>query len=274
MWLVPLVILINLLIIYLQFRNLPISMLVFTEIPTAFAGGMILLALAGTEMNTAVWVGFIALFGIAVDDGVVMATYLDQMFKRRRLTSVHDIRDATRRRGIETRPALLDDHGDNAGGAASDHVRHRARRRRGAGDGAARLRRHVPGTDHLVRRAGPLLRLQGTEDASRIARPGLGSAGRDGHPGRPRGLSRARHGNLDLPGEAPQHLRRRQPRPGPLDREPVAPCPDRSQRWEQRELLNRSLQWLKPELRLDFLLREVDQPDADLQVSQQKLGGS
>jgi len=107
-WLVPLVILINLLIIYLQFRNLPIAMIVFTEIPTAFAGAMILLASVGTEMNTAVWVGFIALFGIAVDDGVVIATYLDQIFKRRRLTSVQDIRDATVEAGLKrVRPCLM-----------------------------------------------------------------------------------------------------------------------------------------------------------------------
>jgi copper/silver efflux system protein len=108
MWLIPVVILINLLLIYLQFRNLPISMLVFTEIPTAFAGGMIALALAGVQMNTAVWVGFIALFGIAVDDGVVMATYLDQVFKRRRLTNVRDIRDATVEAGLRRiRPCLM-----------------------------------------------------------------------------------------------------------------------------------------------------------------------
>ena len=108
MWLIPLVILVNLMLIYLQFRNLPISMVVFTEIPTAFAGGMILLAVAGTEMNTAIWVGFIALFGIAVDDGVVMATYLDQIFKRRRLTSIRDIRDATVQAGLKrVRPCLM-----------------------------------------------------------------------------------------------------------------------------------------------------------------------
>ncbi len=108
MWLVPLVILINLSLIYLQFRNLPISMVVFTEIPTAFAGGMIVLALAGAEMNTAIWVGFIALFGIAVDDGVVMATYLDSIFKRRRLASVGDIRDATVAAGLKrVRPCLM-----------------------------------------------------------------------------------------------------------------------------------------------------------------------
>ncbi|HBL46190.1 MAG TPA: hypothetical protein DDZ90_22670, partial [Planctomycetaceae bacterium] len=76
MWVVPLVILTNLFIIYLQFRNFPIALAVFSGIPVAFAGGMILLAVNDIQINTAVWVGFIALFGIAVDDGVVMATYL------------------------------------------------------------------------------------------------------------------------------------------------------------------------------------------------------
>ena len=108
MWLVPLVILINLLVIYLQFRHIPITLAVFAGIPVAFGGGMILLALYGTEMNTAVWVGFIALFGIAVDDGVVIATYLDQVFTRRRLTNIADIRAATIDAGIRRiRPCLM-----------------------------------------------------------------------------------------------------------------------------------------------------------------------
>lgn len=107
-WLVPLVVLINLLIIYLQFRHWPITFAVFAGIPVAFAGGMILLAIYGTEMNTAVWVGFIALFGIAVDDGVVIATYLDQVFGRLKLTSVEDIRAATIEAGMRRiRPCLM-----------------------------------------------------------------------------------------------------------------------------------------------------------------------
>ena len=107
-WLVPLVILINLLIIYLQFRHWPITLAVFAGIPVAFAGGMVMLALFGTEMNTAIWVGFIALFGIAVDDGVVIATYLDQVFTRLKLTSVEDIRVATIEAGKRRiRPCLM-----------------------------------------------------------------------------------------------------------------------------------------------------------------------
>ncbi|MEK6238536.1 MAG: efflux RND transporter permease subunit, partial [Planctomycetales bacterium] len=78
MWIVPTVLVVNLLLIYFSFRNLPISLVVFSGIPVAFAGGMIAVAVMGVDMNTAIWVGFIALFGIAVDDGVVMATYIQQ----------------------------------------------------------------------------------------------------------------------------------------------------------------------------------------------------
>ncbi|TWU33653.1 Cation efflux system protein CusA [Novipirellula aureliae] len=108
MWLVPLVIVINLLVIYLQFRHVPITLAVFAGIPVAFGGGMILLAINGAEMNTAIWVGFIALFGIAVDDGVVIATYLDQVFTRRRLNTIADIRAATIDAGVRRiRPCLM-----------------------------------------------------------------------------------------------------------------------------------------------------------------------
>ncbi|MCA9005514.1 MAG: efflux RND transporter permease subunit [Planctomycetaceae bacterium] len=108
MWVVPLVIFTNLFIIYLQFRNFPIALAVFSGIPVAFAGGMILLAVNDIQINTAVWVGFIALFGIAVDDGVVMATYLDQVFTRKRLKNTTDIRNAVVEAGLKRiRPCLM-----------------------------------------------------------------------------------------------------------------------------------------------------------------------
>lgn len=108
MWVVPLVILTNLFIIYLQFRHVPITLTVLAGIPVAFAGGMLFLAANDIAMNTAVWIGFIALFGIAVDDGVVIATYLDQVFGRRRLECVDDIRDATVEAGLRRiRPCLM-----------------------------------------------------------------------------------------------------------------------------------------------------------------------
>lgn len=88
------------LILYLQFRRISTSLIVFSSILVAWGGGFSMLHLYGQEwflnftiggvsfrelfqlqtvhLSVAVWVGFLALFGIAVDDGVVMATYLKQ----------------------------------------------------------------------------------------------------------------------------------------------------------------------------------------------------
>ena len=108
MWIVPTVLFVNLLLIYLCFRNLPIALVVFSGIPVAFAGGMIAVAVMGVAMNTAIWVGFIALFGIAVDDGVVMATYIHQMLKRRTIGNVEDLRNAIYEAGLKRiRPCVM-----------------------------------------------------------------------------------------------------------------------------------------------------------------------
>tara|TARA_B100000809_G_scaffold251920_1_gene285993 strand:- start:9235 stop:13110 length:3876 start_codon:yes stop_codon:yes gene_type:complete len=101
---VPLALAIIFLILYFQFKSVSTSLMVFTGIAVAFAGGFIMIWLYGQDwffnfslfgenmrdlfhiktinLSVAVWVGFIALFGIATDDGVVMATYLTQTFNR------------------------------------------------------------------------------------------------------------------------------------------------------------------------------------------------
>ncbi|WP_164104320.1 efflux RND transporter permease subunit [Candidatus Laterigemmans baculatus] len=108
MWIIPLVILVNLALIYFQFRNLPISLAVFTGIPVAFAGGMVLAGYMEVELNTAVWVGFIALFGLAVDDGVVMATYIHQLLQQRQIHSIEDIRNTVYEAGLKRiRPCMM-----------------------------------------------------------------------------------------------------------------------------------------------------------------------
>ena len=108
MWIVPTVILINLLLHYLHFRNLPISLVVFSGIPVAAAGGMIAVAVMGVDMNTAMWVGFIALFGLAADDGIVMATYMRETLNRRTIRSIDDIRDAVYEAGLKRiRPCTM-----------------------------------------------------------------------------------------------------------------------------------------------------------------------
>ncbi|MEO8495940.1 MAG: efflux RND transporter permease subunit [Planctomycetota bacterium] len=108
MWLIPLVLLINFLLHYLHFRNVPIALVVFTGIPVSFAGGMIAVAIMGVEMNTAIWVGFIALFGLAADDGIVIASYIKHVLERRRIDTIDELRDAIYEAGLKRiRPCMM-----------------------------------------------------------------------------------------------------------------------------------------------------------------------
>ncbi len=108
MWIVPMVVLINLMLHYLHFRSFPISLIVFSGIPVAAAGGMITVAVMGVDMNTAMWVGFIALFGLAADDGIVMATYMREVLKRRTIRNTGDIRSAIYEAGLKRiRPCTM-----------------------------------------------------------------------------------------------------------------------------------------------------------------------
>lgn len=108
MWLIPTVLLINFLLHYFHFRNVPIALVVFTGIPVSFAGGMIAVAVMGVELNTAIWVGFIALFGLAADDGIVIASYIKHVLERRRITTVPELRAAIYEAGLKRiRPCMM-----------------------------------------------------------------------------------------------------------------------------------------------------------------------
>lgn len=127
---VPLALAIIFLILYFQFRSIATSFMVFIGIAVAFAGGFIMIWLYGQEwflnfnffgenlrdlfqmhpinLSVAVWVGFIALFGIATDDGVVMATYLTQTFKRNTPENKTEIRASIVEAGEKRiRPCLM-----------------------------------------------------------------------------------------------------------------------------------------------------------------------
>ncbi|MEM7311987.1 MAG: efflux RND transporter permease subunit [Planctomycetota bacterium] len=108
MWLVPTVLLINFFLHYLHFRNIPISLVVFSGIPVSFAGGMVAVALMGVDMNTAIWVGFIALFGLAADDGIVIASYIKQVLEQRKIETVQELREAIYAAGLKRiRPCIM-----------------------------------------------------------------------------------------------------------------------------------------------------------------------
>jgi Cu(I)/Ag(I) efflux system membrane protein CusA/SilA len=126
----PLALFVIFIIIYLQFDSIPTTTLVFSGIIVAWAGGFMLIwlyaqpwflnfSIFGTDMrelfqvhtinlSVAIWVGFLALFGIASDDGVVIATYLQQSFKKNKPNSVNEIREATVEAGKRrVRPCLM-----------------------------------------------------------------------------------------------------------------------------------------------------------------------
>lgn len=108
MILVPLSLIINLLIIYLGIGNLRNSAIIFAAIPMAMSGGLIFLWLGGFNTSVAVWVGFIALFGIAVDDGVVMMTYLQESTKKNKPKSWSELKDAVVEAGARRiRPLIM-----------------------------------------------------------------------------------------------------------------------------------------------------------------------
>lgn len=127
---VPLCLIIIFLILYFQFRAISTTLFVFTGIALCFSGGFVMLWLYGQEwfmdfsvfgtsmrelfrmqtynLSVAVWVGFIALFGIATDDGVVVATYLKQSFARRTPETVREVRLAVLEAGKKrVLPAMM-----------------------------------------------------------------------------------------------------------------------------------------------------------------------
>jgi Cu(I)/Ag(I) efflux system membrane protein CusA/SilA len=127
---IPISLLLILLLLYFQFRTVTASLIHFSGVFVAFAGGFIMLWLYGQgwflnfsieginlrdmfqmhtiNLSVAVWVGFIALFGIATNDGVIMGTYIHQVFEQRHPATVHEVREAVVSAGLKrVRPAMM-----------------------------------------------------------------------------------------------------------------------------------------------------------------------
>jgi Cu(I)/Ag(I) efflux system membrane protein CusA/SilA len=107
-WLVPAVLLAMFFMLYLGFGRWWIAFIVFFGVIVSASGGFLLLYLWGVNLSVAVWVGFIALFGVADDDSVVMLSYLEQIFNEHEPTSVTDIRGMVIEAGLKRiRPCLM-----------------------------------------------------------------------------------------------------------------------------------------------------------------------
>jgi Cu(I)/Ag(I) efflux system membrane protein CusA/SilA len=127
---IPISLIVIFLILYFQFRSLAAASLIFTGILVAFSGGFIMLwlysqswflnfSLGGIHLqdmfqihainlSVAVWVGFIALFGIATDDGVLISTYLKQLFDKKSPESIREVRATVLEAGLKrVRPAMM-----------------------------------------------------------------------------------------------------------------------------------------------------------------------
>src|SRR5690606_13941776 len=127
---IPLSLVIIFLLLYFQFKTVIASTIHFSGVFVAFAGGFIMIWLYGQDwfmnfavsgvnmrdlfqmgtinLSVAVWVGFIALFGIATDDGVLMGTYIHQVFEKRDPKTVREVRSAVMEAGLKrVRPAMM-----------------------------------------------------------------------------------------------------------------------------------------------------------------------
>lgn len=81
---VPSVIVIIFILLYLTYADLKLVSIVMFSIPLSLIGGLLALFIAQYSFSVAVWIGFIALFGNAVETGVVIVLYLDQAVKKAR----------------------------------------------------------------------------------------------------------------------------------------------------------------------------------------------
>ncbi len=110
--LVPLTLVIVLLLLYMNFGNLTESLIVLASVPFALVGSVWLLAILDYNLSTAVWVGIIALVGLAAQTGVVMVVYCDSAYHKRkregRIRDLDDIVEATLEGSVQrVRPKLM-----------------------------------------------------------------------------------------------------------------------------------------------------------------------
>lgn len=106
--LIPLCLLLDFVLLYIGLGRWWLALLVFTDILISASGGFMMLLLWGHNISVAVWVGFIALFGVAEDDSVVVSTYIGDLLKERPPNTVEEVRELVVEAGSKRiRPNLM-----------------------------------------------------------------------------------------------------------------------------------------------------------------------
>jgi Cu(I)/Ag(I) efflux system membrane protein CusA/SilA len=97
-----------LILLYMAFKSFSSLLIIATGLPVSLMGGIIFLFLLGFKFSTAVWVGFIALFGVATDNAVVLLSCLDDLFKKNKPKTKEEIKDLVVHGGVlRIRPAMM-----------------------------------------------------------------------------------------------------------------------------------------------------------------------
>ena len=112
MLVVPITLVIIFMLLYFNFNSVTKTMIVMISVPFAFIGAIWILYVLGYNTSVAVWVGIIALGGVAVETGVIMIVYLDQYYERYktegRLTSVQFLLAAVTQGALQRmRPIIM-----------------------------------------------------------------------------------------------------------------------------------------------------------------------
>jgi len=110
---IPIVFLIIFVMLYFTFKNFLEAALVMLSVPFALIGGIYYMSILDLNFSVAIWVGFIALYGVAVETGVIMVIYLHEALDKKLIAkgdniTQQDLIDATEEGAIlRLRPKLM-----------------------------------------------------------------------------------------------------------------------------------------------------------------------
>lgn len=109
---VPFTILIIFILLYMNFESITKALIVILSVPFSLVGSVLILYLLDYHMSVAVWVGIIALAGVAAETGVIMLVYLDEAYERRKnagqMQTLKDLQEAVMEGAVKrVRPKIM-----------------------------------------------------------------------------------------------------------------------------------------------------------------------